>query len=247
MSFLPPEHAASAAERAAARARALAGQAAVQDAVAILDSIAESSRGIARAIKAIESIAFQTNLLALNAGIEAARAGDAGRGFAVVAAEVRALSQRSSDAAREIGALLSGVHHQFRAGAGLVHGLTESLAGIVSSLATLEEAVPTGRAEADCSEPACPSFGSGIGRTHGATPPPPRAERGALERVTRQLGNDMRADGCAAAWPPPTPRAAQAGGRGSAAVEATARPALSPAAEDLDDWRAWNAEGASRR
>ncbi len=47
----------------------------------------------------ISDISFQTNLLALNAGVEAPRAGEAGRGFAVVASEVRALAQRSSEAA----------------------------------------------------------------------------------------------------------------------------------------------------
>lgn len=79
---------------------------AVQKAAASIKKIETSSGEIGRITRVIDDIAFQTNLLALNAGVEAARAGDAGRGFAVVASEVRALAQRSSEAASEIGTLI---------------------------------------------------------------------------------------------------------------------------------------------
>lgn len=78
----------------------------VRDAVTAMSEIESSARQIGQIIGVIDEIAFQTNLLALNAGVEAARAGESGRGFAVVASEVRALAQRSADAAKEIKSLI---------------------------------------------------------------------------------------------------------------------------------------------
>src|SRR3546814_4884012 len=85
-----------------------------------MDQIEKSAQEIAQIINVIDGIAFQTNLLALNAGVEAARAGDAGKGFAVVANEVRALAQRSADAARDIKQLITTSSEQVESGVHLV-------------------------------------------------------------------------------------------------------------------------------
>ena len=85
----------------------------------------------------IDEIAFQTNLLALNAGVEAARAGDAGRGFAVVAQEVRALAQRSSDAAKEIRSLISESERAVQHGVKLVGSTGSTLHEIVDQVAII--------------------------------------------------------------------------------------------------------------
>ncbi|QJB57885.1 methyl-accepting chemotaxis protein [Pseudodesulfovibrio sp. zrk46] len=88
----------------------------VNSAVAAINEVADSAKGLAseitqlnvqaeeigRIISVINDIADQTNLLALNAAIEAARAGDAGRGFAVVADEVRKLAEKTVAATKEV-------------------------------------------------------------------------------------------------------------------------------------------------
>lgn len=103
----------------------------VKEAVSAMAKISHSSSQIAQIISVIDDIAFQTNLLALNAGVEAARAGDAGSGFAVVASEVRALAQKSSDAAREIQDLIGESTTSVSNGVDLVNETGEALEGIV--------------------------------------------------------------------------------------------------------------------
>ncbi len=116
----------------AARSDADASRQVVGEAVDAMTRIAHSAREIGQIIGVIDEIAFQTNLLALNAGVEAARAGEAGRGFAVVAQEVRALAQRSAQAAKEIKSLILTSNEQVDAGVKLVARTDESLAGIVA-------------------------------------------------------------------------------------------------------------------
>lgn len=110
----------------------------VRQAIAAMGGIETSSRQIGQIIGVIDEIAFQTNLLALNAGVEAARAGDAGRGFAVVASEVRALAQRSAEAAKEIKGLISASTAQVTQGVELVGATGKALGRIVAQVAEID-------------------------------------------------------------------------------------------------------------
>jgi methyl-accepting chemotaxis protein len=113
----------------------------VRQAVEAMDAISKSAQHISQIIGVIDEIAFQTNLLALNAGVEAARAGDAGRGFAVVASEVRALAQRSAEAAKEIKGLISASSAQVGNGVKLVAETGASLERIMAKVAEINEVV----------------------------------------------------------------------------------------------------------
>ena len=121
----------------AAKGDAEASGIVVRRAVEAMSGIQTSSRQIGQIIGVIDEIAFQTNLLALNAGVEAARAGDAGRGFAVVASEVRALAQRSAEAAKEIKGLISASAVHVGQGVDLVGETGRSLERIVSQVSEI--------------------------------------------------------------------------------------------------------------
>lgn len=108
---------------------------------AAIDRVEGSSKEVGQIISLIDEIAFQTNLLALNAGVESARAGEAGRGFAVVASEVRVLAQRSSDAARQIRALIDRSNENVSEGVSRVEGTAEALHRIVAGMAEVDAAV----------------------------------------------------------------------------------------------------------
>ncbi|MFN3775073.1 MULTISPECIES: methyl-accepting chemotaxis protein [Sphingomonas] len=112
----------------------------VQRAMDAMGGIERTSNEISEIIGVIDGIAFQTNLLALNAGVEAARAGDAGKGFAVVASEVRALAQRSADAAKDVKSRIGASDAQIRSGVQEVDAAGSTLQRIaaqVSEMATL--------------------------------------------------------------------------------------------------------------
>jgi len=115
--------------------RASEGRGVVSEAVQAMDDIQRSAHEIGQIIGVIDGIAFQTNLLALNAGVEAARAGDAGRGFAVVASEVRALAQRSADAAADIKRLIATSTKQVDHGVALVGRTGDVFEGIAGRVA----------------------------------------------------------------------------------------------------------------
>lgn len=124
-----------------ASAVAARGGQAVAHVIATMDAITERSQKIANIIGVIDNIAFQTNLLALNAAVEAARAGEQGRGFAVVAGEVRALAQRSAQAAHEIKDLINDNVEKVEKGAELVEQAGITIAEIVTQVRRVSELI----------------------------------------------------------------------------------------------------------
>jgi methyl-accepting chemotaxis protein-2 (aspartate sensor receptor) len=105
----------------------------VNQVIARMAAIKQSSSRIQDIIGVIDGIAFQTNILALNAAVEAARAGEQGRGFAVVASEVRSLAQRSAAAAKEIKGLIEASGAEVDAGSRMVQEAGTTMAEVLDS------------------------------------------------------------------------------------------------------------------
>ncbi|QDK37690.1 methyl-accepting chemotaxis protein [Bdellovibrio sp. NC01] len=110
------------------------GQREIHHLIESMKDISQSSKKIEEIINVIDDIAFQTNLLALNASVEAARAGEQGKGFAVVAEAVRALSQRSAVAAKDISTLIKESVVQVEKGSKVADRSGEFLNNIVTSV-----------------------------------------------------------------------------------------------------------------
>jgi methyl-accepting chemotaxis protein len=124
---------------AAATLAAREGARITHDVTETMGRIEEASRKIVDITSVIEGISFQTNILALNAAVEAARAGEHGRGFAVVAEEVRALSRRSAEAAKQIGTLIGESVAQVEDGAGRVRQAGVAINKVVESVEEMNE------------------------------------------------------------------------------------------------------------
>jgi methyl-accepting chemotaxis protein len=134
---------ASVARKAAmqADAEAKSGGEVARGACEAMRRIEASSREISDILGLINEIAFQTSLLALNAGVEAARAGEAGRGFAVVAAEVRALANRSGEAAKQIASLVAASNGEVAGGVARVEATQQALGRITARVAEVEAGI----------------------------------------------------------------------------------------------------------
>ncbi|WP_267553185.1 globin-coupled sensor protein [Rhizobium rhizogenes] len=188
------------AERTAASTRSAAEDSGriVGQAISAMADIETSAEKIGQIIGVIDEIAFQTNLLALNAGIEAARAGDSGRGFAVVAQEVRALAQRSADAAREIKVLVTGTKAQVDAGVQMVGRTQDAIGSIVRQVTDINEAITGIAAASDVQAAGLTSLTADIGgfseRAAAGESLANRSQEGAdhLQTVVVELGRTIR-------------------------------------------------------
>ncbi|MGQ0711969.1 MAG: methyl-accepting chemotaxis protein [Rhodoferax sp.] len=164
------EHASQAGELAATASRVASdGSTSVAQVVRTMQELADSSSTISDITGVIDGIAFQTNILALNAAVEAARAGEQGRGFAVVAAEVRALAQRSAQAAKEIRKLIGDNVDKVHTASRQVHGAGRAIEDIVAQVQRVDALVQDIRAATSLQYEGISQVGSALTRIDQAT------------------------------------------------------------------------------
>ena len=117
----------------------------IQETSKRIKRLGESSQEIGEIVELISDITEQTNILALNAAIQAATAGEAGRGFAVVAEEVQRLAERSSEATKQIGAIVKAIQADTQ---DAVAAMEKSTQGVVEG-ALLSDAAGSALSEID--------------------------------------------------------------------------------------------------
>ncbi|MBW6529103.1 methyl-accepting chemotaxis protein [Sphingomonas sp. RHCKR7] len=152
-----------------ARGEAEESGAVVRRAIEAMAGIERTSAEISDIIAVIDAIAFQTNLLALNAGVEAARAGDAGKGFAVVASEVRALAQRSADAAKDVKQRITASVETVDAGVALVSETGRSLERIIGRIGEISALVSDISGSAEQQSQGLQQVNTAVGEMDGVT------------------------------------------------------------------------------
>ncbi|MBW8747893.1 MAG: hypothetical protein JF584_10090 [Acidobacteria bacterium] len=126
---------------AMSEAKTIESNSSLNELIRAMEGITAASGKISKVIAIIDTIAFQTNILALNAAVEAARAGDAGLGFAVVAEEVRTLSQRCAEAARDSAELLGESISKSQSGKARLDDVTAAIAGITEESSKVKRLV----------------------------------------------------------------------------------------------------------
>jgi twitching motility protein PilJ len=109
----------------------------IQETSKRIKRLGESSQEIGEIVELISDITEQTNILALNAAIQAASAGEAGRGFTVVAEEVQRLAERSSEATKQIGAIVKTIQTDTNSA---VAAMEKSTEGVVEGARLSDEA-----------------------------------------------------------------------------------------------------------
>jgi len=109
----------------------------IQETSKRIKRLGESSQEIGDIVELINDIAEQTNILSLNAAIQATMAGEAGRGFAVVADEVQRLAERSSNATKQIDAIVRTIQSDTSEA---ISSMEKSTSGVVSGAQLSQDA-----------------------------------------------------------------------------------------------------------